>query len=77
MILEQNVKIKTNPANYKHYKTFGYDITLKEIEVNVFHLTKNNQSIIKYQCDNCNEVYEKRHDYLIKYNPHYCKECKK
>lgn len=71
MILEQTIKVKINSLNQKHYDEF-YDLPKKWsksnrrfvvtsntiIEVNVKHLMSGCNSLIKYKCDECRNIFE-------------------
>lgn len=92
MLLNQQVDVKINSLNQNHYDEL-YLIPKKwsksnrryvisagtQIKVNVEHLTKGCGSVIKYKCDNCNNIYETiYHRYFSKAKPEgndLCKKC--
>lgn len=53
MIKEDKVLVKINLRNSTHYKQYGYDISQKELLVNVDELTKNSKSRVTAICEIC------------------------
>lgn len=68
MLLSKYVPMKWNSKNKKHYEDLGYTYTRMRdsFDVDVKHLPKSSQAIVKVKCDYCNKEYEKTwHRYLI------------
>jgi len=60
MILNKEVEITLNGANFKHFRSFGYD-NLKsgnKLIVPIEHLNKGSHSIIRVKCDVCGKEKE-------------------
>lgn len=53
MIKEDKVLVKINLRNSTHYKRYGYDISQKELLVNIDELTKNSKSRVTAICEIC------------------------
>jgi hypothetical protein len=53
MIKEDKVLVKINLRNSTHYKKYGYDISQKELLVNIDELTKNSKSRVTAICEIC------------------------
>lgn len=53
MIKEDKVLVKINLRNSTHYKQYGYDISQKELLVNIDELTKNSKSRVTAICEIC------------------------
>lgn len=79
MILTEYVEINLNPANRKHFKELGYDITQKVFKVLICHLTKGSHAKILVKCDLCDsEIIKVYGDYLKNFNNggyYVCKKC--
>ena len=60
MLLTENVKLKWNSKNYKHYTDLGYLYTGigTEFTVSVNDLTNGSHAIVTCICDYCGEMYE-------------------
>ncbi len=56
----QKFIVKWNPANKKHYESFGYKFTKvgDSFEVNLEELPKKSHQVIKVQCDYCGKIIE-------------------
>lgn len=77
MILTKEVEITINSANFKHFKSLGYE-NLKnrnKIIVPVEHLNKGSHSIIKVKCDFCGKEKELIYRYYNKEKPYACSKC--
>lgn len=79
MIISKFISTKINNHNKEHYKKLGYDITLKELIVNVSDLPLNSSKLIDVECDYCGlekKVYYKSYIDSTKSNNKYaCKKC--
>ncbi len=81
MLISTTAKIKWNSRNKKHYTNLGYKFTKlgDEFEVDVNHLTKGSNAIVKWECDNCHNIITGRYtDYLKNKkdnNKIYCNKC--
>jgi len=53
MIKEDKVLVKINLRNSTHYKQYGYDISQKELLVNINELTKNSKCRVTAICEIC------------------------
>jgi hypothetical protein len=53
MIKEDKVLVKINLRNSTHYKKYGYDISQKELLVNIDELTKSSKSRVTAICEIC------------------------
>ena len=53
MIKEDKVLVKINLRNSTHYKKHGYDISKKELLVNIDELTKSSKSRVTAVCEIC------------------------
>ena len=53
MIKEDKVLVKINLRNATHYKKFGYDVSQKELLVNIDELTKSSKSRVTAICEIC------------------------
>ncbi|MGG3892005.1 hypothetical protein [Metabacillus fastidiosus] len=83
LVPNQKITVKWNGRNKEHFVSFGYEYTKlgDEIEVNVEHLTKGNDSLVKAICDFCNRekdlIFNQYYKQVIKNNldSYCCKEC--
>jgi hypothetical protein len=53
MIKESKVLVKINSRNLTHYKNYGYDVSEKELLVNVYKLSKNSKVKVTAICEIC------------------------
>lgn len=53
MIKEDKVLVKINLRNATHYKKYGYDVSQKELLVNIDELTKSSKSRVTAICEIC------------------------
>lgn len=78
IVENQKVKVKWNNANKKHYQSFGYIFTKSgdEFEIKINHITKGSKVKVKFECDWCNEKYDRAYSTGIRYEHHFCSnEC--
>jgi hypothetical protein len=81
MIIEDEVKVKINGANYHYLKNLGYifNTTNEIIEVKVKDLSKGSHSLITAVCDNCKSVkqieYKKYLESFKNKNKYLCIHC--
>lgn len=64
MLISTTAKIKWNPRIKKHYVNLGYKFTKMgdEFEVDVNHLTKGSNTIVKWKCNHCDKITVSRYD---------------
>lgn len=80
MIIDEIIKIKTNPSNYKHYKQKGYEIEKcgQEIEVKILDLPIKSHVKVNCKCNNCESTsFIEYHNYNRQVTNSYylCKKC--
>jgi hypothetical protein len=81
MLVEKNIKIKTNPSNYHHYLERGYIIKKcgDYIDIDINDLPKSSHVKVKCLCDNCKiEKVIKYSSYIIYtklHNIYTCYKC--
>lgn len=82
VIPEQTVKVKITKRNIEHYKSKGYDVSLKLdkrgdtitelIEVDVFDLTDGSHAVIQVVCDICGKSHENTYKQAIRGGKNVC-----
>lgn len=81
MLLTKTVFVRSNPNNFEHYASLGYDFKYGETyEVPIEHLPKTSRVDIEYECDKCHKIISTKFGYLTRHRDSafgklYCKQC--